>query len=188
MTAGMLRSVAVSHIRQELLIIRKEMITFWLDRSLERSDAGYLALRGLIDSSIRFAPRLSPARLLFVYRLERKAAKQGNPLPIADAARMVSLIIDRTAHKNGREKLKRLQMEMSLGMGTFFLMGSISGWAVCFVVVLKMIKRSLAHYTVHRTDAFFDMAERVLSRFGRRAQRIGFAGQGWAVPGCDPSE
>jgi hypothetical protein len=185
---GMLRSVAVSHIRQELLIIRKEMMTFWLNSSLKRSDAGYLALRGLIDSSIRLAPRLSPARLLFTYRIERKAARHGKALPLADPARKAQFAIDGTAPKNGREKLRRLQMEMNLGLGTFFLMGSISGWAVLLIVVLKLIKRSMAHHPAHRIDAFFDMAERILSRFGRLAQRIGFAGQDWAVPACDASE
>jgi hypothetical protein len=185
---GLLRSVAVSHIRQEMLVIRKEMLSFRLNSSLERDVEGYLALLGLIDASIRLAPRLSPARLLFTYRLERREAQKGRPLPLADPARAVGLIIDRTKNKIGREKLKRLQMEINLGMGTFLLMGSISGWGVFLVVVIKMIRRSVTHHPAHRIDAFFDMTERVLSRFGRLAQRIGFAGHDWAAPGCAASE
>ncbi len=175
---SMLRRVAIIHLRQELLIIRKEMISFWLNGGLEHKDAGYIALRGLIDSSIRIAPRLSPARLMFVYRLLRQRSKRGNPVPMSDPAREVGLRIDATADRHGREKLKRLQMEMNLGMGTFFLMGSVSGWVLLLVIVPRMAKRSIARHAHHSTDAFFDMTERVLSRFGRRAQRIGFASQG----------
>jgi len=169
---GELRKAAISHVRQELLIIRKEMLVFWANRGLDHSDAGYRALRSLVDSSIRLAPRLSPARLLFVHRLQKRI----RPLPIPSPAHEASLRIGRIANKSGREKLGRLQMEMSLALGTFFLIGSISGWAMLLVVVPKMIRRSLARRAGHRADAFFDMTERVLSRAGRRVQQLGFAG------------
>jgi hypothetical protein len=171
-----LRKVAISHVRQELLIIRRGMLAFRLNNGLDRADAGYIALRGLIGSSIRLAPRLSPARLLFVRRLQKRMAKHGRALPVPDPVRAASLCINRIKNVPGRERLKKFQLEMSLALGVFFLVGSISGWAILFVVVPKMVRRSFAHRAGHRADAFFDMVERVLSRVGRRAQEIGFAG------------
>jgi hypothetical protein len=172
-----LRKIAISHVRQELLIIRKEMLTFWLNNGLDRADEGYLALRGLIDSSIRLAPRLSPARLVFVWQLQKRMTRRGHPPPFPDE-RAAWLRLGRIANQSSREKLRRLALEMTLALGTFVLIGSISGWAILLLVLPKMIRRSFAHRSGHRVDVFFDMAERMLSRVGRRAQEIGFAGQG----------
>ncbi len=174
---GMLRSVAINHIRQELLIIRKEMLFYWLNNGLDRNDGGYVALRKLIESSIMLVSRLSPARLIFIYRLQRKRADGGAILRFPNPSREVSLLIENIANAGGRKKLERLQMEMNLGLGTFFLMGSLSGWCLLFIIVPRMLKRTLSHYQDHRTDVFFDMAERVLASLGRKAQQIGYATQ-----------
>lgn len=173
-----LRKVAISHVRQELLIIRRGMLAFRLNNGLDRADAGYLALRSLIDSSIRLAPRLSPARLLFVRRLQKRMEKQSRGLPAPDPVRAASLCISRIENVPAKEKLKKFQLEMSLALGVFFLVGSISGWAILFVVVPRIVRRSFAHRAGHRADAFFDMIERVISRVGRQAQEIGFASWG----------
>ncbi len=168
-----LRRVAVAHIRQELLIIRKELLIFRLSGDPTRVDQGYAALRALIDSSIALAPRLSPARLLFIYRFLRRSVKQGRPVPIPDPAQEVSDHIESGTDRACREKLRRLQTEMNLSMGTFFLTASLSGWAVLLASVPGMVKRSITRHSQHRMDAFFDMAERVLGRLGRRTQKIG---------------
>ncbi len=167
------RSVAVLHLRQELLIVRKEMLSCRLAGGIGQQDTGYAALRGLVDDSIRLAPRLSPARLLFILRLLRKARKLGHPVPASDPAQEVRQKIEAGASRAGREKLERLHMETSLSVGTFYLAGSLSGWVLAFAVLPVMIKRSIAHHAHHRTDSFFDMTERVLSRMGRNAQRTG---------------
>ncbi len=166
---GMLRRAAVDHIRQELLSIRREMLSYWLNNALDFSDCGYIALRNLIDSSLNLAPRLTPGRLLFLYRLHRNTA-----LTLPDPSLEASLLIQSTA--NGREKLKRLQMEMNLGLGVFFLTGSISGWFLLLIIVSKMLKRTISHRKYDRVDFFFDMVEKVLLCFGRQAQQIGRAG------------
>ncbi len=169
---GELRKIAISHVRQELLITRKEMLAFWLDNDLDRADAGYVALRGLIDSCIRIAPKISPARLFFIHRLQKRMT---SPLRVPNPASVAALRIGCIRNKSGREKLRRLQLEMNLALGTFFVMGSISGWAVLFLLVPRMIGRSFTRHSGHKIDAFFDMAERLLSRLGRRAQEIGLA-------------
>jgi hypothetical protein len=172
---SMLRSVAVSHIRQELLIIRKEMLVYWLTNGLDRKDRGYIALRNLIESSIKLVPRLSPGRFLFIYILRRKTAKSGIILPLPNPSRECSLLIECITNTDGRKKLKRLQMEMNLALGTFFLIGSLSSWFLLFAILPTMLKRTISHCQHHRTDFFFDMLERLLGILGREAQQMGYA-------------
>ena len=57
---------------------------------------------------------------------------------------------------------------MNLGLGTFILMGSLSGWFLLFVIIPKMLKRTIAQPKANRTDFFFDMLERMLEHLGRR--------------------
>jgi hypothetical protein len=168
---GMLRMAAIDHIRQELLNIRREMLSYWLNNALDTNDCGYVALRNLINSSIKLAPRLTPGRLVFIYRLQRNRT-----LSLPDPSHEVSLLVKGTANANGREKLKRLQMEMNLGLGVFFLMGSLSGWLFLFIIVPRMLKRTISHHKDDRVDFFFDMLERMLLSLGRQAQQIGRAG------------
>jgi hypothetical protein len=169
---SMLRKVAIHHLCQELLIIRKQLLAFWLDNGLDHNDPGYKALRDLVDSAIRVAPKLSPGRLLFLYRLARKPEAGGLlPNPAREASRLIAC----TPNANGRKKLERLQLEMNLGLGTFFLAGSLSGWFLMCIIGFQLTRRTISHYQDDRTDAFFDMAERVLVRLGRRAQQIGLA-------------
>jgi hypothetical protein len=170
-----LRSVAVDHLRQELLIMRKEMLVHWMKNGLNHNESGYVALANLIDTSIRLAPKLSPGRLAFVYRLQKA-------FPFPDPSREVSRLIETTANANGREKLKRLQLEMNLGLGTFFCIGSLSGCFLLLVHLPRILKRAMSHHSENRTDFFFDMVERVLASIGRRAQQIGFAAQQYHLP------
>jgi hypothetical protein len=180
---GMLRSAAVGNIRQELLIIRKEMLSVRLNCGRDGIDTGYLALRGLVDSSIRLAPELSPARLLFVFRMQRKLAKQGMPLPLPNPSLEVHRRIDESAMGNIRTKLQRLQMEMNLGVGTYFVLGSLSSWVLMSLIVPQVVRRSFAHHPGHRVDAFFDIIERVLSRLGRRALWLAVVMESWTSSG-----
>ncbi len=165
----LLRSAAVIHIRQELLIVHKEMLVYWLENRLDRTDRGYLALRNLIESCIRLVPRLSPARLIFIYKLQRIT------VPFPSPSREAGCFVECTANERGRAKLKRLQMEMNLALGTFILMGSLSGWFLLFIIIPKMLKRTIAQPKANRTDFFFDMLERMLGNLGRRALQVGFA-------------
>jgi hypothetical protein len=174
---SLLRSIAIDHIRQELLMIRKEMLFYWVNNGLDPKDRGYLALRNLIESSTRVLPRLSPGRLMFIYLLKRKAAKRGIMVPLPDPSGECSLMIDRSANTNGRKKLKRLHMEMNLALGMFFLLGSLSSWFPAFLIIPRMLKRTISHHQDHRTDFFFDMLERVLGSLGRQALQIGCAAQ-----------
>jgi hypothetical protein len=171
---GMLRKAAIDHIRQELSIIRKETLLYWLNHALDFKDCGYLALCASIESSIRLVPGLSPGRLVFLYRLGRKT-ESATSLSFQDPSREVHDLIECTSNVKGREKLKRLHLEMNMALGAFFLMGSISGWFLLLILVLKMLKRTFSHYQKHRTDVFFDMFERALVSLGRQALQIGSA-------------
>jgi hypothetical protein len=178
---GALRGVAIDHVRREILILRKELLLYWLSNALDFNDRGFRALRSLLESSIVLVPRLSPGRLLFVERLRRKTAKNGLAFFFPDPTREVSLLIESTENAKAKEKLRRLLLEMNMGLGVFFLMGSLSGWFLLFIVLPKMLKRTISNYKDHRTDFFFDMLERVLVRFGRLAQQIGYAGGDLAI-------
>lgn len=179
---SMMRRAAIDNIRQELLIIRKEMLSLRLNGGRGREEPAYSALRGQVDSSIRLAPELSPARLFFVFRLQRRLAKRGMSLPVPNPALEVNRRIDEARSSDIRSRLRRLQMEMNLGVGTFFLLGSVSSWGLMFVVVSKVVRRSFANHAGHRVDAFFDMIERVLSRLGRRALWLAATMESWTSP------
>jgi len=166
---SMLRSAAVLHIKQELLVVHKEMLVYWLENGLDRSDRGYLAISDLVESAIRLAPRLSPARLVFIYRLQRRTALFYTP------SGEVSRLIEYTPDEKGRAKLRRLQMEINLALGTFILLGSISGWFLLLMITSKMLKGTIAHSGTDRTDFFFDMLERMLAHLGRQTLQMGFA-------------
>ncbi len=166
---SMLRSAAVINIRQKLLVVRKEMLVYWLDNGLDRSDRGYLAFGDLVESCISLAPRLSPARLMCIYKLQRRTALF---YTLSDEA---NGLVECTANAKGRAKLRRLQMEMNLALGTFILLGSLSGWFLLFIITSKMLKRTIAQSKIDRTDFFFDMLERVLAHLGRQTLRVGFA-------------
>ena len=171
----MLRKAAIDHIRQELFAMREEMLFYWTNNRLDPNDGGYEALRKSADSCIDLAPRLTPARLVFIYRLRKsREADRGTvffPDPSLDAA----CRIERTGNAQARAKLKRLQTEMNMSLGVFFLMGSLSGWFLLSIVVPKILRRTLSHRKKYRVDYFFDMVERMLVSFGRQAQQFGRA-------------
>jgi hypothetical protein len=177
----MLRRITIDHIRQELLIIREGMLCYWMNNALDPHDRGYEALGNLIEISLALVPRLSPGRLVFIRRLQRKTAKHTAMLPWPDPFGETRRLIECTANAKGRELLKRLQMEMNLGLGFFFLMGSLSGWFLMFIIIPRMLKKTFLHHKHHPADFFFDMFERVLGSIGRQALQIGCAGQNLAI-------
>ena len=173
----MLRKVAIAHIRQELMILHEEMLLYWLNNALDLKDPGYTGLCNLVDSCIRLAPRFSPGRLLFIFRLDRKMKREAVLQLLPDPSREVSRLIESTPNANGREMLRRLQLEMNMGLGVFFIMGSLSGWFLFFCIVPRVFKRTVSGRRRFRIDYFFNMMERVLTDLGRKAQQIGLAGQ-----------
>lgn len=174
-TLGMLRSAAVCHLRQELLVLRKELLILFLSGNGSLHDPLYADLKSLIETSMRLAPTLSPARLLFVFRYRRLLVKRGclPPAPVHRCVRVDSAAAG--TEPKQREKLRRYRMELHLGLGTFFLLGSISGWGLLLTLIPGMIRRSLSHRPGHRIDTFFDLTERILGRIGRRALRLAIA-------------
>ncbi len=169
---GELRKIAILHLRQEMLIIRKELIVFWVKNGLNRNDRGYIALRGLLDSSIQIAPRLSPARLFFLTRLRDRRTKNGHALPSSVPDVLVSFVGESSSRPTP-DKLKRLQLDMNLALGTFYLAGSISGWGLSCLLLPKVIRRASARHAHHKIDAFFDLTERLIYRLGKRALETG---------------
>jgi|WetSurMetagenome_2_1015567.scaffolds.fasta_scaffold464271_2 hypothetical protein len=73
-------------------------------------------------------------------------------------------------------------MEMNLGLGAFFLVGSLSGCLLLLVILPGIFKHAISHHSENRTDFFFEMFEGVIGRVGRRAQQLGYAAQQHRLP------
>jgi hypothetical protein len=171
---GLLRKAAIDHIRQELLALRSEILFYWMNNALDFNDCGYKALRNRIDASMALVPTLAPARLMFIYRLQKRGMEDGTIVSLPDPFHEARLLIESTADSDGRANLKRLQTEMNMRLGVFFLMGSLSGWFLLFILISKILRRALSHREGHRVDFFFDMVERILVSLGRQALKIGY--------------
>ena len=85
----------------------------------------------------------------------------------------VGFLIEGTLNEKGRDTLKKLQTEMNLGLGMFFLMGSLSGWLLLFSIVVRILKRTVVRHGNHQIDFFFNVFERMLDKTGRQAQQTG---------------
>jgi len=165
----LLRRSAVDHVRQVSIGIRNEMLAYWMREGLPLSHPAYVRLRRQIDTSIRCADKVTPARLYFVSRWFRNAARCEDQSGFTDALaglRRPTLDIEDT---RVRDKVRRFDLELNASLGIFFLTASISGWILLLPILLRMIKRVARRRPKSRVDLFFDLAERILSRLGRRA-------------------
>jgi hypothetical protein len=168
-----LRRAAVDHAAQELLSLREEMLVFWIRNGLNPDDEGYIALSNILESATNLLPSLSPGRLIFIHRLTGKMAKRNIETQLPDPSRNVDCLIEGTTPATAQQKLKRLHLETNLALGTFMLAGSLSGCALTFIIASRMLRRTVAHHGMDRTDFFFDLLERVLGILGRQALQIG---------------
>jgi hypothetical protein len=165
-----LRRAAIVHLRQELLRLRKEMILYWSGNELPFDQAAYQQLCALLAEMAELAPRLSPARLFFVHRLASKSGR-GELWSSPKAERPVAQSGSAGDHQV-KLKLQRLHLEMNLAVGTFFLLGSISGWMLLCYVLLRLAVRRIKGRSASRVG-FFDLSEKLISRIGFDAVKLG---------------
>jgi hypothetical protein len=170
----LLRRSAIAHLRQELIQNRKDLLLLWFENDLPHNHMAYTGLSRLIDDAIKLVPRISPARLYFLFRLSEEVL--GNrprsfmPWPDDTLSRQFESI----PNKRIREKLWRIRLEMNFSLGTFYLMGSLSGWLLSCSIMLRLLRKSFSHSPRAGMDAFFDLAEKTLARTGRHVQRLIF--------------
>ena len=135
---------------------------------LPENDPAVLALERQLDSFIRLAPKVSPARLFFVYRQLRKASERPPRDPLSDLARCIESVDDAKV----RNRLQRFQVEMLLSVGVLFLMGSLSGWLLLAYTLLRVARRLFLHRSGDRIDWSMELMEKLTYRIGRQTHRL----------------
>jgi hypothetical protein len=169
---GLLRSLAVMHIRQELVALRNEALLFWAGTGLDLRHAAFIGLRRRINSRIDICERLSPAFLWWIHRSSGGAASNRRRELEADYLEAVERELEGIAEAGIRNRILRFNLEGDVSFGTFYVTGSLSGWMLMTPLFCRMIIRVAGYKSGSRVDCFFDMAERVLSRAGRRAHLL----------------
>ncbi len=157
----LLRLSAIAHLRQELVRLRKQMVLDCATGQVPASSAGYVQLRTLLVEASEFAPRLSPAHLFFVHR--EAARWRFNDQPAAATTE------SRGDQRACETKLLRLRLDMHLAIGTYFLLGSISGWILSCLILIRISYRKLNGTS---TQPAFDLAEKLISRSGFEALKL----------------
>jgi hypothetical protein len=164
----LMRRSVVEHLQLEFMQIREHVRSYRSSAGLPDGDPALLALEQHLDSFIRLAPKVSPARLFFVYRQLRKGAHKPPPDPLSDLA----LCIESVADAKVRQRLLRFQVEMLLSVGVFFLMGSLSGWLLLAYILLRVTRRLFSHRSGERIDWSMELMEKLTYRIGRQAHRL----------------
>jgi hypothetical protein len=172
---SLLRHSALTHFRQELVGIRNELLLFWCEKGFSPVHPAYSCLRGRIDAAIGFSSEISPARFFFIWRLCRNIEMRGDPYLPPDPASILEHHVRNVEEMAVRQKLRRIQLETDTALGMFFLFGSLSGWLLAAYVLLRVTRRLARRRSKERTDWFFDLFERILSRVGRRAERAAWS-------------
>ncbi len=173
----LLRRSAVVHLRQELLGIRKGLFFYWSGKKLPVSDPAYLDLLSRIDSGVRLAHKLSPARLFFVRRSLSRMEKQSGGQSVKDQPREPGTRLDHFEAEKVRKKLQRIELETNLLLGVFLLVASVSGWILLLGIVSRVFLRLFSRKSGSRIDYVFDLAEKLVARFGARSLRIALASE-----------
>ncbi len=170
----LLRRLAVAHFCQEVHRQRLDLLLYWADKGLPAAHPAYAGVLGGMGLASGLAPAISPARLLFVSRYFRKNRRNclRGLLPAGIDEQGPGLL----GLKDGkvRESLRRVQLEFDISLGTYYLLGSISGWFLTVGIAVRLIRR-VARRPADRIGWAFDAMEKIFSHLGRRAFRLAHA-------------
>jgi len=173
----LLRRSAVAHLRQELLGIRNGLFCYWSANHLPLSHPDYLNVQSRIESAVRLAHKLSPARLFFVTRLVRKTEKQSRKRLLHAQAQELQARPNMAEARRVREKLRRIDLETNMLLGVFLLVASVSGWILLLVIVARVVFRLFSRKSGSLVDYVFDLAERLTARIGSRSLKTAIASE-----------
>jgi len=163
----LLRRSAVAHVRQELLRLRKDMILYWSGSGLSLNDPEYLRVSALLVGAAAVAPCLSPAHCFFLDRLVRRGSSG-----VARACPAIPSFDSRPASGKTKIKLDRISLESNLAVGSFFLLGSLSGWMVTCFLLIRLAARKIRGRKAANPASVFDLAEKLISRIGFHAMNL----------------
>ena len=164
----LLRRSVIEHLQCEFMQIREHVRSYRSSTGLPENDPALLALEQHLDSFIRLAPKVSPARLFFVYRQLRKTSERPPRDPVSDLARCIESVDNAKV----RNRLKRFQIEMLLSVGILFLIGSLSGWILLAYILFRVARRLFSHRAGNRIDWSMELMERLTYRIGRQTHRL----------------
>jgi hypothetical protein len=123
----------------------------------------YQELRALLAKIAELAPRLSPARFFFIHRLVRRSGL--GEMLLSQGGELALTRLENAAERKAQLKLQRLHLEMNLGVGTFVLLGSISGWMLLCSILIRVAFRKVTGRSAY-APTIFDLAEKLISRIG----------------------
>ena len=166
---SLLRSLAVIHVRQELTALKNELLAYWARTGRPFEHPAHAGLRRRINSRIAYCGSLSPALVYWTQRFDRVAVANRYRNLASECSGVVEKELDEIAEKSIKSRISRFNLEGDVSFGTFYLLGSISGWMLMTPLFLRMLIRVGRHKSSNRVDYFFDVAEKVLARTGRRA-------------------
>jgi hypothetical protein len=173
----LLRRSAVIHLRQELLGIRNALFCYWSANQLPLSHPDYVNLLSRVESAVRLAHKLTPARLFFVTRLVRKMERQGLKGPLRAQAQELRACPNTAEARKARERLRRIDLETNMLLGVFLLMASVSGWILLMAIAVRVIFRLFSRKSGSMVDYVFDLAEKLIARLGSRALKTAIASE-----------
>jgi len=167
----LLRRLAVARCLQELHRLRLDLLLYWTDRGLPEAHPAYACLANQMRLASTLSPGVSPSRLFFVGRRYQRI-----PVILRDRIDEQGPGLIGIEDTKARERLRRIQLEFDISFGTYYLLGSISGWVVTTVIAVRLIRR-VARRPADRIGWAFDVMEKTFSRLGRRALRLAYAGR-----------
>jgi hypothetical protein len=162
----LLRHLAIEHFRQELLKIRNKLILFCSDAKFPLDHPACLHIHNEITLLGRIVERISPANLFFIRRVCKDALRNDPRFVLPFAPDRLGEKLDKIANRRMAEKLLITQLEINLTLGSFYLLGSLSGWMISLRGLYKVAFRKLAGHPKRKLDKRMDMAERLISRIG----------------------
>jgi hypothetical protein len=162
----LLRRLGLEHFRQELIKVRNKLVLACCDAGFPLDHPACLYIHDEIASLERIAEKISPANLLYVRRIWKEISK-------GDPANVLSYMPDPLGQKLARienariaEKLFITQIEINLTLGSLYLLGSLSGWAVASRFLYKIALRKIPGDARKKLDKRMDLAERLISFIG----------------------
>jgi hypothetical protein len=173
-TLNFLRRSAVEHFRQELLKIHNDMILYCCDIGLPFNHPACLHIRHEISLVSGMAEKISPARMLFIHRILKRASANESSQSLAIGSNLERKLSEIENHKIA-EKLRGFQLEINLSLGSMFLLGSISGWMLSAQLLFKIAFRKAARRPKKRINNPLDLAEKLISRLGQQTLMLIFA-------------
>jgi hypothetical protein len=174
----LLRSAASEHLRQELQTLRMDLLECCDNNSTPPVTLACFHLNRQIHSALESAERMSPVQVMPLARTLSSAPEiDCNDLLPSWMFGLESLL-HRVGDKGTRERLRKVQMQVNMNLGVFYLFASVSGWLLTIRTLFLLMRRASSRRSKDRIDWLFDTMERLLIRHGRRAHQLALLAAG----------